>query len=216
MAMTHSEWDDIPTSSELFGGDFFGDELMEMYTADHGLNLGDNSAGSVITISAAAAAAVGAACGYDDVSKHPGILVAMNAAAMDGGLSPLGSSMEFIPMSAPSDSSLPPYHEPQQQVQVDFTLGAPPLSAPAAPPAFPVALTSASQPATTAAAAVAKRPIAAVLATAVDSPTKKRKGASHAVATTATPSQVKVAPSAPPTVLNRVVSTSASNQSVSP
>jgi hypothetical protein len=213
MAMTHSEWDDIPTSSELFGGDFFGDELMEMYTADHGLNLGDNSAGSVITISAAAAAAVGAACGYDDVSKHPGILVAMNAAAMDGGLSPLGSSMEFIPMSAPSDSSLPPYHEPQQQVQVDFTLGAPPLSAPAAPPAFPVAPTSASQPATTAAAAVAKRPIAAVLATAVGNPTKKRKGSSLALATTATPSQVKVAPSAPPTVLNRVVSTSASNVS---
>ena len=31
MALTNTDWDDIPSSSELFGGDFFGDELMEMY-----------------------------------------------------------------------------------------------------------------------------------------------------------------------------------------
>ncbi|KAL3822360.1 hypothetical protein ACHAXA_001737 [Cyclostephanos tholiformis] len=212
--MTHSEWDDIPTSSELFGGDFFGDELMEMYTADHGLNLGDNS-GSVITISAAAA---GASCGYDDVSKHPGILVAMNAAAMDGGLSPLGSSMEFIPMSAPSDSSLPPFHALQPPVQVNSTAVAAPLSAQASLLPPPTAVSSAPQPAT--AATFAKIPIAVVPAPPQGSPTKKRKGATHATATTtsAVP-QAKVARSGgvkvgvPASVLNRIVSTSASNLS---
>ncbi|KAL3792375.1 hypothetical protein ACHAW5_010776 [Stephanodiscus triporus] len=225
MAMTNSEWDDIPTSSELFGGDFFGDELMEMYTADHGLNLGDNSAGSVITISAAAAAAVGASCGYDDVSKHPGILVAMNAAAMDGGLSPLGSNMEFIPMSAPSESFLPSYHHsPEQQVKDNNDTAPPHVSAQAAPPAPPAAPTSASQPATAAAAAVvAKRPIAVLPAPAQGGPTKKRKGAAHATAMTTTaaaPLQAKVASSggvkvgAPPSVLNRIVSTSASSVNV--
>ena len=101
MALTNTDWDDIPSSSELFGGDFFGDELMEMYTADHGLNLGENSA-SVITATAAAAAAGS----YDDMNKHPGILMAMNAAAMDGGLSSLDSSLGFVPMSL-SAASLP-------------------------------------------------------------------------------------------------------------
>ena len=81
-------------------GDFM-DELMEMYTADHGLNLGENSA-SVITATAAAAAAGS----YDDMNKHPGILMAMNAAAMDGGLSSLDSSLGFVPMSL-SAASLP-------------------------------------------------------------------------------------------------------------
>jgi hypothetical protein len=217
--MTHSEWDDIPTSSELFGGDFFGDELMEMYTADHGLNLGDNSAGSVITMSAAAAAV---SCGYDDVSKHPGILVAMNAAAMDGGLSPLGSSMEFIPMSSPSDSTLPPYHALPPLVQVNSTAVAPPLTAQAPLPPPPVAPTSASQSISVAGAAFAMRPIAAVPGPPPQgSPTKKRKGAAHAsaAATTAALPQAKVARSGgikvgvPPSVLNRIVSTSASNLS---
>lgn len=77
-----TEWDDIPTTSnELFGGDFFGDELMEMYSRENGHTL------PVITISAAAAALGGErSCSSEDFSKHPGILVAMKAAAMDGGL----------------------------------------------------------------------------------------------------------------------------------
>lgn len=217
--MTHPEWDDIPTSSELFGGDFFGDELMEMYTADHGLNLGDNSAGSVITISAAAA---GASCGYDDVSKHPGILVAMNAAAMDGGLSPLGLSMEFIPMSSHSDSSLPPYHAPPPLVQVNPAAVAPPPTAQAPPPPPPVVPTSAPQPASVAGAALAMRPIVAMPGPPPQgSPTKKRKGIAHASATATTTAlpQAKVARSGgvkvgvPPNLLNRMVSTSASNLS---
>ncbi len=112
MAMTNTDWDDIPSSSELFGGDFFGDELMEMYTADHGLNLGENSA-SVITATAAAAA------GYYDINnRHPGILMAMNAAAMDGGLSPLGASLGFVPMSVaahPSEASFPSFASPPSE-----------------------------------------------------------------------------------------------------
>src|SRR6056300_917812 len=101
MAALSNEWDDIPNSSELFGGDFFGDELMEMYTADHGLNLGGSATSAIISTSSMA----------DDESNHPGVLIAMNAAAMDGGLSPLGSSPEFVPHVATSESAmeLPPY-----------------------------------------------------------------------------------------------------------
>ena len=115
MALTNTDWDDIPSSSELFGGDFFGDELMEMYTADHGLNLGENSA-SVITATAAAAA------GYDDLNnRHPGILMAMNAAAMDGGLSPLEASLGFVPMSVAahsSEASFPSFLSPPSEAVV--------------------------------------------------------------------------------------------------
>jgi len=107
MSVTNTEWDDIPTSSELFGGDFFGDELMEMYTADHGLNLGGASSAIISTSSSGG----GGHLDQDDESNHPGVLIAMNAAAMDGGLSPLGSTPEFVPHMAISDGSskLPAY-----------------------------------------------------------------------------------------------------------
>lgn len=108
MSVTNTEWDDIPTSSELFGGDFFGDELMEMYTADHGLNLGGASSAIISTSSSGGG---GGHPDQDDESNHPGVLIAMNAAAMDGGLSPLGSTPEFVPHMALSDGSskLPAY-----------------------------------------------------------------------------------------------------------
>ena len=107
MSVTNTEWDDIPTSSELFGGDFFGDELMEMYTADHGLNLGGASSAIISTSSSGG----GGHPDQEDESNHPGVLIAMNAAAMDGGLSPLGSTPEFVPHMAVSDGSskLPAY-----------------------------------------------------------------------------------------------------------
>lgn len=109
MSVTNTEWDDIPTSSELFGGDFFGDELMEMYTADHGLNLGGASSAIISTSSSGGGG--GGHPDQDDESNHPGVLIAMNAAAMDGGLSPLGSTPEFVPHMAISDGSskLPAY-----------------------------------------------------------------------------------------------------------
>lgn len=109
MSVTNTEWDDIPTSSELFGGDFFGDELMEMYTADHGLNLGGASSAIISTSSSGGGG--GGHPDQDDESNHPGVLIAMNAAAMDGGLSPLGSTPEFVPHMALSDGSskLPAY-----------------------------------------------------------------------------------------------------------
>lgn len=170
--MTNSEWDDIPTSSELFGGDFFGDELMEMYTADHGLNLGDNSA-SVITTSSASATAAAAASTDDDAHKHPGVLVAMNAMAMDGGLSPLGASPEFAPIAGPSDTSLPLY--PTQPVEAAVHPTPINTTAPAPPEAVaaPVPTVVSSAPLAVATAAVAaKRPVAF---TAPQGPSKKPK-----------------------------------------
>jgi len=91
--MTPSTWEDIPSSTELFGGDFFGDELMEMYSAPP----------------SAAAAPTPPQDIKDEMDEdehsHPGILVALNAAAMDGGLGALGSSSEFVPVEVPSSSS---------------------------------------------------------------------------------------------------------------
>eukprot|EP00578_Thalassiosira_sp_NH16_P029671 CAMPEP_0181076734 /NCGR_PEP_ID=MMETSP1071-20121207/576_1 /TAXON_ID=35127 /ORGANISM="Thalassiosira sp., Strain NH16" /LENGTH=813 /DNA_ID=CAMNT_0023157933 /DNA_START=722 /DNA_END=3163 /DNA_ORIENTATION=- len=246
-ATTNTEWDDIPTSSELFGGDFFGDELMEMYTADHGLNLGDNSA-SVITTSSASASQQGAAVAHhnlhqhhpvgsteedaimaahaaatiaaaddDDAAKHPGLLIAMNAAAMDGGLSPLGSDPEFVvPLAAPSDvdaaaataTALPPHPfaslppapataAPPQQPSFPAPAAMPqpaPVVARAAAP-VPAAVTSAPVPPTTTTApavAPAKRPAAAATVPA-RVPTKKYK---TTTTTTAAPPPAAVAPRA--------------------
>ena len=181
MAALSNEWDDIPNSSELFGGDFFGDELMEMYTADHGLNLGGSATSAIISTSSMA----------DDESNHPGVLIAMNAAAMDGGLSPLGSSPEFVPHVATSESAmeLPPYPTLN-------TTAAAPAPAPVAGTALkvnpqvdsaPVAssTTSTRDPSppvtrSSQAAAAAKRPVAAV-STTTTQPAKKRKGVAHSV-----------------------------------
>ena len=114
--MTNSEWDDIPNSSELFGGDFFADELMEL--ADHVGQFGSST--PLITATAAAAAVVphlslggeeDAVEDDADKSAHPGVLVALKAAAMDGGLSPLGSSPTYVAMPTASggEDALPPY-----------------------------------------------------------------------------------------------------------
>ena len=190
MAALSNEWDDIPNSSELFGGDFFGDELMEMYTADHGLNLGGSATSAIISTSSMAV-------DDDDESYHPGILIAMNAAAMDGGLSPLGSSPEFVPHVATSDGSqsdaieLPPY----PTLNATTTAGAPapaPVAATAlkTPPVAPTQVASSTTTATrdssppvtrsSQAAAAAKRPVASV-STTTTQPAKKRKGVAHSV-----------------------------------
>ncbi|KAL3762869.1 hypothetical protein ACHAWU_001016 [Discostella pseudostelligera] len=184
MALSNTDWDDIPSSSELFGGDFFGDELMEMYTADHGLNLGENSA-SVITATAAAAAGASSGLGgYDDVNnKHPGILVAMNAAAMDGGLSPLGASLGFVPMSAaPSEVSFPSFLSPPPAEAVVAPAPAPsqqqlPLLSSVAPP--PKATVGRAVPLSTAGLG-AKRPAASA-----QGQPKRLKGAGQTSASTA-------------------------------
>ncbi|KAL7538569.1 hypothetical protein ACHAXR_008643 [Thalassiosira sp. AJA248-18] len=185
MAITNSEWDDIPTSSELFGGDFFGDELMEMYTADHGLNLGDNSTSIVST----STAPLGVAVAEEDKS-HPGVLVAMNAAAMDGGLSPLGSSPEFVPMTpSSSGAELPPYPAvvaPRPKA-APAVVAAPPPPPPTSAAPVPAPVTSA--PVTATPISVAKRPVAAV-ATAAQGPSKKLKGGAP---TAAPPIQAKLA-----------------------
>lgn len=145
---------------------------MEMYTADHGLNLGDNSA-SVITTSSASATAAAAASTDDDAHKHPGVLVAMNAMAMDGGLSPLGASPEFAPIAGPSDTSLPLY--PTQPVEAAVHPTPINTTAPAPPEAVaaPVPTVVSSAPLAVATAAVAaKRPVAF---TAPQGPSKKPK-----------------------------------------
>ena len=161
-----TEWDDIPpTSNELFGGDFFGDELMEMYSGENGLTL------PVIAISAAAAALGGGrSCSSEDFSKHPGILVAMNAAAMDGGLDFLSgmSSDDVMSGDDVNDTS-------------DIA-GAIVTPVPSALPLVPVTRASAS------ATAAAKRSIATRSTSVLTqrNPPKKRKLAGKVVAITAT------------------------------
>lgn len=76
---TSSEWGDLPSSTDFFSSEFFGDDLIDMYT-NSGDDLGE-----------------GITSHEDEVSN--GMLVAMNAAAMDGDL--FGTS-EFIPASVSS------------------------------------------------------------------------------------------------------------------
>ncbi|KAL3796677.1 hypothetical protein HJC23_009977 [Cyclotella cryptica] len=90
MTMSTSEWGDFPTSSELFGSDFFGDELMDIYTNSNDDT--DRQISSLLDDSDSP---------HDDEVSN-GMLVAMNAAAMDGGL--FGSSSEFIPANVSSAS----------------------------------------------------------------------------------------------------------------
>mmetsp|Transcript_38868 Transcript_38868/g.83728 ORF Transcript_38868/g.83728 Transcript_38868/m.83728 type:complete len:724 (+) Transcript_38868:671-2842(+) len=178
--MASAEWDDIPTSSELFGGDFsFGDELMEMYSA-----MGDAPSPSSALTAAAVAVAAPLAAPTEDDKSHPGLLIAMNAAAMDGGLSPLGSGPDqFLPMTTPSNTvtetatELPPYNPSAEvaNVKIEPTSEAAAASPPAAPAFVPTAVLSA--PAAAAAPVVAKRPVAAVAApTPAQNPAKKLKG----------------------------------------
>ncbi|KAL9181466.1 hypothetical protein ACHAXT_010271 [Thalassiosira profunda] len=170
-------WDDVPHASELFGGDFFGDELMEMYTADAGLNLGDAAPVAVVHSSSTTE---GEAKGEGEEEAHPGVLVAMHAAAMDGGLSPMGVAAEFVPLAAGSGGELPPY----------------PTLAPPAPAAAAAVEPASSAPAarTTrakAAAAVApKRPLAAPAAKA---PAKKPRNTRSVRAAARAPAPVAAA-----------------------
>ena len=92
----------------------------------------------------------------DDASQHPGILIAMNAAAMDGGLGALGST-EFVPVAAHSLPTYPP----------------PPTSA---PPKSKVMAPQAPAPARVNVPVAPKRPYAVPSNTAVDAAAKKRKG----------------------------------------
>lgn len=90
MTMPTSEWGDFPTSSELFGNDFFGDELMDIYN-----NSNDDTDRQISSL-------LGDSDSPHDDEVSNGMLVAMNAAAMDGGL--FGSSSEFIPANVSSAS----------------------------------------------------------------------------------------------------------------
>ena len=203
MSLTNPpDWDDIPTSSELFGGDFFGDELMEMYSAEHGLNLGETASSAIISTSSAHHHNPEGL--EEDDDAHPGVLIAMNAAAMDGGLSPLGSSPEFVPHVANSDGSQAPL--PAYPILSTKTTRGKSVAP------TPTAVTSSNTPVATAAAvAAAKRPIAAVASAAGQGLKKQRKGAASAsiapskakAPAQATKKKVIVPPSAPPTVTTR-------------
>jgi len=182
----NDEWGDIPSSSDLFGGDFFGDELMEMYADADG---GDENDHHVIASLIGgppqeATAAINSgpvkASTDDDTSKHPGILVALNAAAMDGALA---SSPEFVPVAAISNNkasgkkSSPPKERSQA------------AKAPS----------SSSATAATATATTAKRPVATTTPAAQPA-SKKRKPSppkatpAPAPAPASAPIQAKIAP----------------------
>jgi hypothetical protein len=82
--MSTTEWGDLPTSSDFFANEFFGDDLMDMYTHSND-DLEDDMS-------------------PNDEEVSNGMLVAMNAAAMDGDL--FGSSAEFIPAAVSSSIAL--------------------------------------------------------------------------------------------------------------
>ena len=81
--MSASEWGDLPSSSDFFSSELFNDDLMDIYT-----NSNDDLGPDITS---------------PDEEVSNGMLVAMNAAAMDGDL--FGSSTEFIPAGV-SNASL--------------------------------------------------------------------------------------------------------------
>ncbi len=226
MATSHDEWGDIPSSSDLFGGDFFGDdELMEMYAdADGGDENDHHVIASLIggppheVTTVTNSGPVKPSSTDDDTSKHPGILVALNAAAMDGAF---GSSSDFVPVADVSNKKTTGRTK-SAPVKTESQAATAPVSA------APVQRTPA---ATAAAAAITKRPVAT--AAAVQPASKKRKP-SPAKATATAPIQAKIAPkggvkvpvpasvkvpspivpSTSTTALNRVVSGAAVNKVV--
>jgi len=185
----HDEWGDIPSSSDLFGGDFFGDdELMEMYAdADGGDENDHNVIASLIggppheVTTSINSGPVKPSTTDDDTNKHPGILVALNAAAMDGAF---GSSSDFAPMPDVVN----------KKVTTAKTKSAP-LKAKSQAAKAPVSASSVSRPpvAAAAAAVITKRPVAATAAAAAQPASKKRKP-SPAKATATAPIQAKIAP----------------------
>lgn len=174
------EWGDFPSSSDLFGGDFFGDELMEMYADTDG---GDGNGSHVIAsliggppqeVTAAINSGPVKASTEDDTSKHPGVLVALNAAAMDGALA---STQEFAPVAAVS----------KKKATTGKKTSSPPKgrSQAAKAPA-----SSSSAPATT---ANTKRSVA-TSTPAVQPASKKRKASPPKAAPAPAPIQAKIAP----------------------
>lgn len=174
------EWGDFPSSSDLFGGDFFGDELMEMYADTDG---GDGNGSHVIAsliggppqeVTAAINSGPVKASIEDDTSKHPGVLVALNAAAMDGALA---STQEFAPVAAVS----------KKKATTGKKTSSPPKgrSQAAKAPA-----SSSSAPATT---ANTKRSVA-TSTPAAQPASKKRKTSPPKAAPAPAPIQAKIAP----------------------
>ncbi|KAL7445140.1 hypothetical protein ACHAXM_011868 [Skeletonema potamos] len=183
----HDEWGDIPSSSDLFGGDFFGDEeLMEMYADADG---GDENDHHVIAsliggppheVSAAAinSGPLKTSSTDDDTSKHPGILVALNAAAMDGDFS---SSSDFVPVADVSNTKATTGKAKSSPSKGKSQAAkAPASSSPVSQP-----------PAATTAAATSKRPV--VTTSAASQPASKKRKPSPAKPTAIAPIQAKIA-----------------------
>lgn len=188
MATSHhpDEWGDIPSSSDLFGGDFFGDdELMDMYADADG---GDGNDGNVIAsliggpphevAVAINSGPVKSSPPDDDTSKHPGILVALNAAAMDGAFA---SSSDFVPVAEVSN---------KKATTGKANKSSPPKGKSQAAKA-PVASSSAVPRPPAAAVAPTKRSVAA--ATAAAQPASKKRKPSPAKPTATAPIQAKIA-----------------------
>jgi hypothetical protein len=100
-------WGDIPSSSELFGGEFFGDELMEMYANSNGDDddddnvvislLGEDGNVSPNRIQTRSSTNINNNANAQEDEVNDGMLVAMNAAAMDGGFTGFDSPSDFLP-----------------------------------------------------------------------------------------------------------------------
>lgn len=181
MAMASSEWGDIPSSSELFGGELFGDELMEMYGSsgvghetDHEIpsllvdsTTGNNNMNPIKKEDVAPPTAVKL---ETEEGKHPGVLVAMNAAAIDSGLRP--ASTEFSPMPG-----APAVRAPAMAPVARPVARAAPVAAAFSGPLAPVAAPAPGMPQIPGvAAAVTKRPAAIGVPHSMgESPSKKRK-----------------------------------------
>jgi len=191
MATSHDEWGDIPSSSDLFGGDFFGDdELMEMYADADG---GDENDHHVIAsliggppheVTTATNSGLVKPSTDDDTNKHPGILVALNAAAMDGAFA---SSSDFVPVADVANKKSTGKTK-ASSVKGKSQAAKAPVSA-SSVPRPPAATTAAAT-----AAAITKRPAAATAAATAQPSSKKRKPSpAKATATATAPIQAKIA-----------------------
>lgn len=176
---TGTEWSGVSSSNDLFGGDFFGDELMEMCsTMDEPPAESPGVSAAPLSLPPLAA---------EDDKSHPGLLIAMNAAAMDGGLSPFPvSSMTSVPSSdvdppppRPADDPRPPAR-PTVPAPAEATAprALPPLPLPKAVPGAP---------------GTAKRAAGAIVAPTAKGGPKKRKPAAVPRAKVAVTGGVKVA-----------------------
>lgn len=191
----HDEWGDIPSSSDLFGGDFFGDEeLMEMYADADGGDENDHHViasliggppHEVITAAPINSGPVKTSSADDDTSKHPGILVALNAAAMDGAFA---SSSDFVPVADVSNKNATTGKTKSSPSKGKAQAAKAPASSSSVPRPPAATATAAA-----AAAATTKRPVATTTAAAAQPASKKRKP-SPAKPTATAPIQAKIAP----------------------